>query len=60
MDMHSRETAQVMKELPIERIFRKIMGRKMTQAERLCFHLKPAIKPAIRKEVCIATLQDGD
>ncbi len=36
------------KEIPIERIFRKIAGRKMTQAERLCFHLKPVIKP-VRK-----------
>jgi hypothetical protein len=46
--MDRREPANVLKELPIERIFRKIVGRKMTQAERLCFHLKPATKP-VRK-----------
>jgi len=31
----------VLRELPIERIFRKVTGRKMTEPERLCFHLKP-------------------
>ena len=44
-DMYHRELVPVLKEIPIERIFRKIVGRKMTQAERLCFHLKPATKP---------------
>lgn len=27
-------------ETPIERIFLKVMGRKMTPEERMCFHLK--------------------
>ena len=34
-------------EIPLERIFRKIMGRKMTVAERNCFHLKPATRIAL-------------
>jgi hypothetical protein len=34
--------------MPIERIFQKIMKRKMNPAERLCFRLKPDIKPARR------------
>ncbi len=33
------------KELPIERIFRKVIGRKMTPVEKLCFRLKMAEKP---------------
>ena len=34
------------KEIPLERIFRKIVGRKMTVAERLCFRLKPTSRIA--------------
>jgi hypothetical protein len=30
------------KEIPLERIFRKITGRKMTVVERACFRLKPS------------------
>jgi hypothetical protein len=29
-------------EIPIARIFRKITGRKMTEAERRCFRIKTA------------------
>jgi hypothetical protein len=29
-------------EIPIARIFRKITGRKMTEAERRCFRIKAA------------------
>jgi hypothetical protein len=36
--------------MPIERIFRKVTGRKMTEPERLCFHLRPVVKP-VRKTV---------
>jgi hypothetical protein len=32
----------VSKEIPLERIFRKIIGKKMPRAERISFHLKPA------------------
>jgi hypothetical protein len=37
------------KEIPLERIFRKIMHRKMTAVERICFNLKPAVKAIPRK-----------
>jgi hypothetical protein len=30
------------KEVPLERIFRKIVGRKMTLAEQIWFNVKPA------------------
>ena len=46
--MEHRQHGPILKELPIERIFRKVTGRKMTETERLCFHLKPVVKP-IRK-----------
>jgi hypothetical protein len=41
---HRMET-HLLKETPIERIFQKVMGRKMTAFERICFHLKRRIKP---------------
>jgi hypothetical protein len=44
--MKRYQFSPILKEMPIERIFRKITGKKMTQAERLCFHLKPEIKVA--------------
>jgi hypothetical protein len=31
-------------EIPIARIFRKITGRKMTEAERRCFRIKSAYR----------------
>jgi hypothetical protein len=37
------------KETPLERIFRKVIGRKMTEPERISFHLKAAVKPLKRK-----------
>jgi hypothetical protein len=46
MDHHQHDP--ILKEMPIERIFRKVTGRKMTKPERLCFHLKPVVKP-VRK-----------
>jgi hypothetical protein len=33
---------------PIERIFEKVMNRKMTSQERVYFHLKRQIKPPPR------------
>ena len=39
----------VPKEIPIERIFRKVMRRKMTALERISLHLKPVVKPHARK-----------
>jgi hypothetical protein len=39
----------VPKETPLERIFRKLIGRKMTEPERISFHLKSAVKPMRRK-----------
>jgi len=35
-------------ETPIERIFEKVMHRKMTSQERIYFHLKRKIKPPPR------------
>lgn len=37
-----------LKETPIERIFQKVVGRKMTSFEKICFHLKRRIKPPPR------------
>jgi hypothetical protein len=33
---------------PIERIFKKVMHRKMTSQERMYFHLKREVKPPPR------------
>ncbi len=44
--MPPRKPNRVLKETPVERIFRKVVGRKMTAAERKCFELKPAGKVA--------------
>jgi transposase len=38
-------------ETPIERIFEKVMRRKMTSQERIYFHLKRRIKPPPRVSV---------
>ena len=46
--MHHQQQNDVPKETPLERIFRKIIGRKMTEPERISFHLKAAVKPAKR------------
>jgi hypothetical protein len=46
----------VSKELPIERIFREVVGRKMTDPERLCFRLKPNGKPKVRRAALGATV----
>ena len=40
--------SQVEKETPIERIFQKVVGRKMTAEERVCFHLKNGERHATR------------
>jgi len=37
------------KETPLERIFRKLIGRRMTEPERVSFHLKSALKRIKRK-----------
>lgn len=42
--MSHRIRARACAETPIERIFQKIMHRKMTSQERIYFHLKPKIK----------------
>jgi hypothetical protein len=39
------------KETPLERIFRKVIGRKMTELERISFHLKAAVKPLKRRPI---------
>ncbi len=44
---HQRD-ASLLKETPIEGIFKKVMHRKMTTYERICFHLKRRIKPPRR------------
>ncbi len=46
--MSHRIRARATTETPIERIFRKVMRRKMTSQERLYFHLKRKIKPPPR------------
>jgi hypothetical protein len=40
--MSDRTRPRFANETPIERIFEKVMRRKMTSAERLAFRLKPA------------------
>jgi hypothetical protein len=47
--MHHRPQDHLPKETPLERIFRKVIGRKMTELERISFHLKAAVKPLKRK-----------
>jgi hypothetical protein len=42
--MTSRELIFALNESPIERIVRRVLGRKMTKAEKLLFHLKPTAK----------------
>jgi hypothetical protein len=46
--MEHPQHGPVLKEMPIERIFRKVAGRKMTEPERLCFHLKPEVKADLK------------
>ena len=46
--MSHRIRAAAPTETPIERIFEKVMGRRMTSQERIYFHLKRKIKPPPR------------
>lgn len=46
--MPYRIRARAPTETPIERIFEKVMRRKMTSQERIYFHLKRIIKPPRR------------
>jgi hypothetical protein len=46
--MSHRSRARVLAETPIERIFEKVMHRKMTSQERIYFHLKHKVKPPMR------------
>lgn len=46
--MFHRIRARATAETPIERIFEKVMRRKMTSQERIYFHLKRKIKPPMR------------
>ena len=46
--MSHRMRASAPTETPIERIFEKVMGRRMTSQERIYFHLKRKIKPPPR------------
>lgn len=46
--MPCEKNPELPEETPIERIFRKVMGRKMTSFEKICFHLKRRIKPPPR------------
>ncbi len=46
--MSHRIRARESAETPIERIFEKVMRRKMTSQERIYFHLKRKIKPPPR------------
>jgi hypothetical protein len=47
--MHHQLIDHPAKETPLERIFRKVIGRKMTKPERISFHLKSAVKALKRK-----------
>jgi hypothetical protein len=49
--MRSQPHDPLTKESPLERIFRKLIGRKMTTLERVSFHLKSALKPVKRKSL---------
>lgn len=40
--------ARAPQKTPIERIFEKVMHRKMTSQERIYFHLKREVKPPAR------------
>jgi hypothetical protein len=42
--MSHRARSNVPAETPIERIFERVVGRKMTSQERVWFHLKPNTK----------------
>ena len=46
--MPHRTRARDFAETPIERIFEKVMHRKMTSQERIYFHLKRQVKPPLR------------
>ena len=46
--MSHRSRARALVETPMERIFEKVMRRKMTSQERIYFHLKRKIKPPLR------------
>ena len=46
--MSHRSHARAPAETPIERIFEKVMRRKMTSQERIYFHLQRKIKPPMR------------
>ena len=46
--MANQRNLDLPKLTPIERIFHKVVGRKMTAFERICFHLKRRIKPPPR------------
>jgi hypothetical protein len=46
--MSYRNPARAPTETPIERIFERVLGRKMTAEERIQFHLKPKTKPPQR------------
>lgn len=44
--MAARQLVQSPKETPMERIFRKVVGRKMTSFEKICFQLDRGSKPS--------------
>jgi len=46
--MPHRIRARATAETPIERIFEKVMRRKMTSQERIYFHLTRKIRPPMR------------
>lgn len=46
--MSHRIPARPPAKTPIERIFEKVMRRKMTTQERICFHLTRRIRPPLR------------
>ena len=47
--MYHQPQEHLYKETPLERIFRKVVGRKMTGPEKISFHIKTAVKPVKHK-----------
>lgn len=46
--MSSRTPSHLSENTPIERIFKRVMGREMTAQERVYLHLNPKPEPSTR------------
>lgn len=52
--MAARQLVQSPKETPMERIFRKVVGRKMTSFEKICLQLDRRSKPSSQNGTNVA------